>query len=358
MRLALIGMLVLALVACGSSGAAPAPRASAPAPATPAAGAPPAPAAAPTTPPPLEHVRIAYATPSGGFAAPWMAKEAGLFEKYGLDAEVTYIASGPTMIQSLLAGEIRFGELAAPSSMSAYVQGGEVLWITSAVNRPVLFVLARPEIQRLEDLRGKPAGVTRLGTLTDTFMRLALRKAGLEPDQDVQILQTGGVPETIAGLEAGRVSAAVSGPPNHLAAIKAGMHILVDLGDLGIPWPFGGTVSTKSYIASNPETVRRYLRAYVEAVHLLRTDRDRGTTVIGKYTNIDDREVAEQTWEIFSKRYDMPPYPTREAMEAVVQYALVDTDPKAKVIPPQDFYDDRPLRELEQSGFVKQITGS
>jgi ABC-type nitrate/sulfonate/bicarbonate transport system substrate-binding protein len=355
MRLVLFGTLALALVACGSSGAAPAPRADAPAPAASAAQAP---VAAPTAPPPLEHVRVAYATPSGGFASPWMAKEAGLFEKYGLDAEISYIASGPTMIQSLLAGEIRFGELAAPSSMSAYVQGGEVVWITSAVNRPVLFVLARPEIQRLEDLRGKPAGVTRLGTLTDTFMRLALRKAGLEPDQDVQILQTGGVPETIAGLVAGRVSAAVSGPPNHLEAMKAGMHILVDLGDLGIPWPFGGTASTKSYIATNTETVRKYLRAYVEAVHLLRTDRERGTTVIGKYTNIDDRTVAEQTWEVFSKRYDMPPYPTREAMEAVIQYALVDTDPKAKDIPPQDFYDDRLLRELEQSGFVKQVTGS
>ena len=333
MRRALIGSLALLLAACGPSAAPASPGASAPA-AAPVTSAPQAPAVV-AAPPPLEHVRVAFATPSGGFAAPWMAKEAGLFEKYGLDAEVSYIASGPTMIQSLLSGEIRFGELAAPSSMSAYVQGGDVVWITSAVNRPVLFVLARPEIQRLEDLRGKTTGVTRLGTLTDTYMRLAVRKAGLEPDQDVQILQTGGVPETIAGLVAGRVSAAVSGPPNHLEAMKAGMHLLTDLGDLGIPWPFGGTVSTKSYLASNADTVRKYLKAYVEAVHLLRTDRERGTAVIGKYTNMDDQAVAEQTWEIFSKRYDMPPYPTREGMEAVIQYSLVDTDPKAKDIPPR-----------------------
>ncbi|HEY7062081.1 MAG TPA: ABC transporter substrate-binding protein [Chloroflexota bacterium] len=356
MRVAIVVLAALALAACKSSAGAPAPPAAAPAAPAPAPSQ--AAPAATTAPAPLEHVRVAYATPSGGFAAPWMAKEAGLFEKYGLDADVTYIASGPTMIQSLLAGEIRFGELAAPSSMAAYVQGGEVVWISSAVNRPVLFVLARPEITSLADLRGKPAGVTRLGTLTDTFMRLALRKAGLEPDEDVPVLQTGGVPETVGAIVSGRISAGVFGPPNHLEALKAGMHILVDLGDLGIPWPFGGTVSTKSYLASNPETVRKYLRAYVEAVHLLRTDRERGTSVIAKYTNLDDRAVAEQTWEIFSKRYDMPPYPTREGMEAVVQYALVDTDPKAKDIPPQDFYDDRPLRELEQGGFVKQVTGS
>jgi NitT/TauT family transport system substrate-binding protein len=357
MRLALVGLVALALVACGKSGTAPASPANAPPPA--GASAPQAPAAptgAPTAPP-MEHVRVAYATPSGGFAGPWMAKEAGLFEKYGLDAEVTYIASGPTMIQSLLAGEIRFGELAAPSSMSAYVQGGDVVWITSAVNRPVLFVLARPEINQLEDLRGKPVGVTRLGTLTDTFMRLALRRAGLEPDQDVPVLQSGGVPETVGAIVSGRISAGVFGPPNQLEAQKAGMHILVDLGDLGIPWPFGGTVSTKSYISSNADTVGKYLKAYVEAVHLLRTDRERGTSVIAKYTNLDDRAVAEQTWEIFSKRYDLPPYPTREGMEAVIQYALADTDPKAKDIPPQEFYDDRLLRELDQSGFVKQATG-
>jgi len=136
------------------------------------------------------------------------------------------------------------------------------------------------------------------------------------------------------------------------------MHVLVDLADLGIPWPFGGTVATRSFLTQQPETVRKYLRAYTEAMHLLRTDRERGATVIAKYTNLNDRAVAEQTWEAFSKRYDLPPYPTRESMEAVVQFALVDTDPKAKDIPPQDFYDDRLLRELEQSGFTRQFTAN
>ena len=144
-------------------------------------------------------------------------------------------------------------------------------------------------------------------------------------------------------------------PPDHLEAMKAGMHLLTDLGVLGIPWPFGGTVSTKSYLASNADPCE-----VPEGVCGGRPSADgRGAAPrSSEYSNMDDQAVAEQTWEIFSKRYDMPPYPTREGMEAVIQYSLVDTDPKAKDIPPQEFYDDRLLRELEQSGFVKQVTGS
>jgi NitT/TauT family transport system substrate-binding protein len=345
-----IGILVVAsLLACAPA----APRAPGAEPGARAPGA--APAA--SAPPRLERVRIAYATPSGAFAAPWMAKEAGLFEQYGLDAELTYVASGPTLLSSMLAGELDFGELAAPSSMNAYLESGEVVWITSAVNRPVLFLLAPPEIARPEDLRGRPVGVTRLGTTTHTFMRLALQHAGLDPERDVQILQTGGVPETIAALQAGRISAAVSGPPSHLRALQGGMHILSDLAALGIPWPFGGSIATRSAIAAHPERVQNYVKAYTEALHLLRTDRERAVEVIASYSQITDRAIAEQTWELFRPYYTLPPYPDPAAMEVVVREELAAINPKAWEVPPQAFYDDRFVRALDESGFVRALAG-
>jgi ABC-type nitrate/sulfonate/bicarbonate transport system substrate-binding protein len=312
-------------------------------------------AASPPASRPLERVRVAYGAPSAAFAAPWLAKDAGLFDKYGLDAELTYIASGPTLLQSMIAGEIDFGELAAPSSMNAFLEGGEVVWITEAVNRPVLLLIARPEIARFEDLRGRPVGVTRIGTTTHTFMKIALRNVGMDPEADVQILQTGGTPETVAALETGRIFGAVSGPPNHLRALEAGMRVLVDLAELGIPWPFAGTITTKRYIAAHPDAVQGYVKAYAEALHLLRTDRERSVAVIMKYAELTDRGIAEQSWEMFRPYYAALPYPDAAAMQAAVDEELAATNPRAREVPPQAYYDDRFVRELEESGFARQL---
>ncbi len=344
MRLALCLVVALTLAACGQSAAAPAP-AQDPAPAAPAA------------PPPLERIRVAYAAPVGVFATPWVAKEAGLFEKYGLDAEVTYIANGPTLIKSMLAGEVQFGELAAPSSMSAYVESGEAVWIANVINRPVLYVLAAPDVARLEDLRDRPVGVTRIGTTTHTMMKIVLRSAGLDAERDVQLIQLGGVPEVVTSLATGRVQAAILGPPFHLTLQQQGMHELLRLQETSIRWPMAGSTTTRGYIAARPEVVRSYLKAYVEAVHLLRTDRERAVDVIARYTDTADRAEVEQSWEIFRDYYTMPPYPEREAMEAVVREELGNMNPRAREVPPQDFYDDRLLRELDDSGFIRQLTG-
>jgi ABC-type nitrate/sulfonate/bicarbonate transport system substrate-binding protein len=300
-------------------------------------------------------VRVAYGAPSGAFAAPWMAKEAGLFEKYGLDAELTYLSSSPTMIQSMLAGELDFNELAAPAPNSAVLEGGEVVWITGAVNAPVFWVIARPEIATMADLRGRTVGVTRIGTTTHLFMRLALRTAGLDAERDVEIRQTGGSPETLAALQSGGISAGVTGPPSHLVAVEAGMRLLADLGGLGIAWPSGGTVATRGFIAARPAVVAAYVKAYTEAVYLLRTDRERAVDVIAKYGELTDRALAEQTWTIFRDRYVLPPYPDPRAMQTVVDEELVNTSPRARELPLDAFYDDRFVRELDQSGFVQAL---
>src|SRR4051812_32861021 len=181
-RIALLLAALVLVAACTAGSPPPRPAASQAVPGG-AAGDPPA-----AAPPPREPVRVGYAAIAGSFATPWMAKEAGLFEKYGLDADLTYIASGPTMLQAMVAGELDFGEVAAPSPMAAHLEGGEIVWIAAAVNRPVFFVVTPPELTRLEDLRGRALGVTRIGTTSHTFTKLAVRAAGLDPERDVTIL--------------------------------------------------------------------------------------------------------------------------------------------------------------------------
>ncbi|MBX5493482.1 MAG: hypothetical protein IRZ14_20220 [Chloroflexi bacterium] len=158
----------------------------------------------------------------------------------------------------------------------------------------------------------------------------------------------------MAALQSGGIYAGVGGPPSHLRALEAGMHVLADLADLGIAWPFGGSITTRRFIAEQPETVRNYLKAYVEGVHLLRTDRERAVQVIAQYTNVAPA-IAEQTWELFRDRYTWPPYPDSEAMKTVVEEDLALSNPRARDIPPEAFFDDRFLRELEASGFIQQV---
>jgi NitT/TauT family transport system substrate-binding protein len=357
MRRALVLTMLACLTACSAGGAAPPGRDTAGATAGLPMTSPTSPAAsAPASPAPLDRIQVAYAVASAGFAVPLMAKEAGLFERYGLDAEVSYIASGPTMIQSLLAGEVQFGEIAAPASMNAYVEGGHVVWITSARNRPLFYLVARPEVQTVEDLRGKPLGVTRIGTTTHTFMRLVVQRAGMDPERDVQMLQTGGIPETVGAMVTGRISAALVTPPSHVIPVREGMHVILDLSKMDFIWAFAGSVTTRRHIASHPDRVRRYLMAYAEALHLLRTDRERAIDVIGKITVASDRASAEQAWEIFGPEFQYPPFPERAAMEAVVREELAHVNPRARDVPPEDFYDDRILRDLESEGFFTQVT--
>jgi ABC-type nitrate/sulfonate/bicarbonate transport system substrate-binding protein len=136
------------------------------------------------------------------------------------------------------------------------------------------------------------------------------------------------------------------------------MRVLQDVSKSGIVWPFAGAVTRRSSLASNPERARKYLMAYCEAVYLLRTDRERGMAAMAKITESNDRTAAELAWDTFGPEFHFPPYPQREAMEAVVREELGPVNPHAYDVPPEDFYDDRTLRELEQGGFFRRITGS
>jgi NitT/TauT family transport system substrate-binding protein len=151
--------------------------------------------------------------PADGFIGLWLGKDSGVFEKYGLDVETSSIPGGQIIVGAVIAGEVDFAEVAAPSPMSAYLEGADTVWLTSAVNRPVQSLLALPETRAVSELRSRPVGTTRLGSTTHTFLRLALRASGLDPDQDVQYIQTGGLPETMAAIQTGRVAAGVMGAP-------------------------------------------------------------------------------------------------------------------------------------------------
>jgi NitT/TauT family transport system substrate-binding protein len=342
-RLATI--LTVLLVGLGG-GCAPSSPASAPA-AAPAAGS------TPTSAAPVK-VRSAYTAISGIMGPVWTAYEAGLFAREGLEVELISLPSANEGVQALMANEVDFIEVTG-SAVSAALGGGDTLVLTTSVRTIIAVLMARPEIARPGDLAGKGVGVTRRGTSIDTGARLALRHFGLEPDQDVAIVQAGTMPNILGALESNRVQAGAVSYPTATQARKLGYRELLDIGSLGVPYAFTGASTRRSYAQQNPAVVRSYLRAQIAAIHRLRQDKPFALEVFRKYLQTDDADVLEDTYEVYVTKYIQPvPYPDEQGIQGILDELAVE-NPRAREASPRDFYDDRYVRELDESGYIRSL---
>ncbi|MBI4320807.1 MAG: ABC transporter substrate-binding protein [Chloroflexi bacterium] len=333
--------------------AAPAPKAAA----TPAAAAPTsAPkAAAPAKPKTLTKVKAAYAAVSGNTVPTWIAADEKLFEKYGLDVELSYIASGTTATQAMVSGDV---PLLAPVNgtavMSAKLAGSDATIIGITFNTAIFYLMVTPDINSPSDLKGKSLGITRFGSLTDFAVRFALRKMGLEPEKDVAILQMGGVPEILSAMQTGAIAGGPLSSPTDLRARDAGMKELMDIGAQGLQYPGTAIATTQTFIRNNRDTVLNFIRAKLEGTYLFKTNKELSMKVLGKYTKTEDRKVLEGTWEAYSKKTEKIPYATKEAMLAGIE-ELAASIPKAREANPDSFLDMQFVKQLEDSGFIKQL---
>jgi ABC-type nitrate/sulfonate/bicarbonate transport system substrate-binding protein len=258
----------------------------------------------------LKKVPIAFSSIAVVQSGIWVTKEARLFEKYGLNADLVYVASGTTVSQAMVSGEFLAG-LVGGAIVTANVSGADFAIVGGVVNRPNFYLTAHPSIKKPTDLRGKAVGITRYGSSTDFIIRFLLQKWGMEPDREVKILQMGGQPEILAGMKAGVVQAGVTGSPTEFMARKAGFTVLQDMGKIGLEYPINSIVTTRSFIRKDPKTVRSLLMAYTEGVHRLFKDKAFAKGVFSKYMRVYDQEILDSTYDYakdFIERIPNPPY--------------------------------------------------
>ena len=304
----------------------------------------------------LQKLRVAYAAVTAAFSLPWIAKEAGIFQRHGLDVELVYIAAGSRAVQTLVGGSIDVAAIGGPAGVDAKLAGADTLYIAIPVNRVIVFTVAEPHIQRVEELRGKSIGVTRVGTVTDFFTRIYLRQNGLVPDRDVFIRQMGGLPEIVAGLKAGQIQGGTFGFPAVLHARAAGFRVLVDYNTQGFRYPLSSVIVTEKLLRTRESAIRAFLESHIEAIHRFKTDPNFTMNVIEKYTNTTDRPMLEETQRVYAAAFERIPYPNIEDMKLGITQ-VAETNPRAKGVDPKDFVDSRLLREIEASGFVKRLYG-
>jgi NitT/TauT family transport system substrate-binding protein len=302
-------------------------------------------------------LKVAYPTTVGSMAVLWVTKDARLFDKYGLDVELIYVAGSSKVVQAMLAKEIPISEIAIPAVIQANLAGADLVMLAGPNHKPGQKIMVKPEIKTPENLKGKKIGITRFGTSDDFLLRYILGQWNIQPERDVVLLQMGGSPEILAGLASRGIDGGMLSSPLHLRAIKLGYSVLADLSTIGVDYQGAGVVTTRTYARKNQDVVRRYLRAYVEGLHRLKTDKAFSLKVIGKYTRISEADALEETYQHYAVKV-MPkmPYPTIKGIQMVLN-EIGSRDAKAKNLSPASLIDVHYLNELEQSGFVKKLYG-
>ncbi|HZU05130.1 MAG TPA: ABC transporter substrate-binding protein [Chloroflexota bacterium] len=347
----LLGVLVL-VGACAPSSA---PERGGTAAGTAPAAAPAQPAAEPTPPPPI-RLTVNWTAVSGSQSGIWLAYEGGYFREQGLDVELVNIASTSRAIQAMVAGEVQLGSLDPAASIQANLGGADLALLFAATNRLVFSVMSQPSIREPQALRGKTMGITRIGSSTHTAALVALEMWGLAPDRDVSLRQLQEVPAILAALQAGQVDAGVVSPPTNTQARRAGFYELINLATQGPEYPSVSVGGPRSWITANEEAVRRFARAYVLGIHRLKTDKPFALEVYRKYLKVEDPEILEDTYAQFSTYFPSVPYISEEGLARLIE-DLAKEEPRLAGRQPAEFIDSRFLRELEASGFIRQVVG-
>jgi NitT/TauT family transport system substrate-binding protein len=302
--------------------------------------------------PPLRKLRVAITSLSASMTVPWLARESGIFKKHGLDVEVIATPSGVEGMNALIAGEVTFLQIAGATTASAAVGGADVVVVGTTINTLVLNLMVRPEIEKAEQLRGKSIGISRFGTTIDTGARIALRHFGLLPEKDVSVIQLGGMESIVPAMSGSRVQAGILSYPATARAKQLGFRDLLDIASLNLPYASTGITTRGEVVRKEPELVRRYVTAQVEAIARMKRDRAFTLNVMSKFLRTTDNEQLSEAYDIYANKHLAKiPLPTVEAMRAVLE-ELETRNPKAKGQDPRKYFDDRFVRELQASGFI------
>jgi NitT/TauT family transport system substrate-binding protein len=300
----------------------------------------------------LKRIKIGYPAVSYNQVHIWVAKDAGLFKKHGLDAEVIFFRGGQMATQALVAGDppiVNIGTV-----VQAGLQGHDVVLIASSESTYNYSVVARPGIAKVEQLNGKRLGVSGFGSASHNAALILSKKFNLEPNKDVAVVVAGPTMERLAAVDAGRIDATILTPSEMPRARKQGLVEVYDMLDLGIEVQGNGFATSRSFIRSNREIALSALKGYVEALFYIPRNREETRRITAKYMRTTDADVLDATYDWFVKRVSKKPYPTLKG----IQYLLDEVAsklPNAKSVKPEQFVDLSLLQQLEREGFFAEM---
>jgi NitT/TauT family transport system substrate-binding protein len=302
----------------------------------------------------LDKINVSYGAISGSMAQTWVAKEARLFDKHGLDVNLVYISGGPRSIMSLIGGSVQFVNHSGMPALEAYQRGADTALIASPMNQLEHALVVQKNITGTEQLRGKILGMSTAGSLTDILLREGLRLNSIA-ERDVTILPVGDLGARLSGLQTGRIHGAIIAGIQTLTAHKLGFRTLIDYSKLPLEIAGSGILVRRSYVTKNPDLTLRFLKAWIEGLYLLKAKPDFALTVLKKYVASQDNEVLTTIYNLYKERLMLKPTPTVNVAKSML-YLLSRSSPQVGSVSPEGFIEARYVNELESSGFFDEMT--
>lgn len=300
----------------------------------------------------LKKIKIGYPAISYNQIHIWIAKDAGIFRRHGLDAEVIFFRGGQMATQALVAGDppiVNIGTV-----VQAGLQGHDVVLIASSESSYNYSVVAKPGMSRVEQLKGKRLGVSGFGSASHNAALILLKRFNLEANKDVALVVAGPTMERLAAVDTGRIDATILTPSETPRARRQGLVEVYDMLELGIEVQGNGFATSRGFIKSQRATALSALRSYVEAIHFIGKNKDESKRIAAKYMRTNEQDVLDATYEWFVKRVSKRPYPTLKGIQYLLD-EVTPTMPVARNAKPEQFVDLSLLQQLDKEGFFAEL---
>jgi NitT/TauT family transport system substrate-binding protein len=292
--------------------------------------------------------RILYGTTASPSHLPiWVAKDAGYFEKNGLNVEPVQIRGGSLITLAIITGNLPFSGAGAESVVAARAAGGDVILLACPVDADPVYLITRPEIKSPQELKGQASAVTRYGSTTHFYLRAALKQIGLNPEKDMTILQMGAGPEIVSALDRGAIVAAALTTRYAMPFLQRGWPVLIDLSNTDLVYPSSCVTSSRAFIRAEPKTTHDFLRAYVAGIHLIKKNHAFAEKSFAKWMREKDSATGKKTVEAYARLFKTAPYVPDKGIENVIQ-DLVKARPEFKqyIGWPEPFRENGPLEKV------------
>jgi NitT/TauT family transport system substrate-binding protein len=301
-----------------------------------------------------DKVVVDYGGVSGFQSATWVAKDLKIFDKYGLDVDVILITGGARSVATLLSGSTQFGTGSATAPLLATARGSDIKIIAASYNKFPYAFIAKPDIRSPKDLRGKKISILNYGGSNDLALQLALREWGIK-QQEVTVIIGGDAPTRLAALMTGSIDATILSPPQLTKAVQAGYRVLADMGDMSANFTQSSLYLKGSSLRDNRDRAKRFVKAYAEAVRVIKTDRERTSKVFATRMRIEEPEILKATYDYFAPRFSFPPRIDMAGIRDTLRFYAEQGNPDLKTRNPEEFVDHSLMDELDKEGFFKKL---
>lgn len=301
----------------------------------------------------LRKVQVGVPAISMGNIIIYFAKDAKIYEKYGLDVDAVAVAGSGIASKALISGSVLISPIATPTVMTAVLAGSDMVILAHTMPGVIQSLVVRSDIKRNEDLKGKTIGVTTFGSLTDFLVKYLARQKGLVPDKDFALLQIGTDSDRFLALQQGKIQGATLSHPNFIFAQRAGFHVLWDFFK-EVDYPWSEIATTRTQIKQDRDLVMRYMRAHLEGIARFKQEPELAKKTIKRMLRLDDDSIAQESWELFAKHRIAAPYPNIKGLKTSYEYVAA-TRPDVYKHKPEEFVDASFVEELDKSGFIKKL---